>query len=176
MALLESKQIEAIRIPQISLIDVRSGSDYHVVGDLTIIAVICNHCPYVLHIKSVMQEVLNSALTKGFEVVAISGNDVRHYPEDAPDKMKLFSDGFEFPYLYDEKQLFLKALQAVCTPEFYIFRKQVLVYHGRFDSASPGNSVVVTGCDLKQAIIDILHNKQISLQLPSIGCSIKWCR
>ena len=139
---------------------------------------ICNHCPYVLHIQESLVAVGNKYLEFGIGVAAISSNDVIAYPEDDPVKMEQFAlnFGFKFPYLYDETQVVAKAYEAACTPDFYLFDHQdSLVYRGRFDSSRPGNNIKVTGVDLISALELLLSGQSpSSIQLPSMGCNIKW--
>ncbi len=110
--------------------------------------------------------------------IAISSNDIENYPQDSPDKMrKLFKDlNISIPYLFDETQEVAKLFQAECTPEFYLFDKtDKLVYRGRLDSSSPGNSEKITGQDLRNAIDASLAGLDINEnQFPSMGCNIKW--
>lgn len=160
------------KIPVIELDDVVRKTSCRVKGDLTIIAVICNHCPYVIHIKQVMQQLLNSAKDRGFEVIAINGNDAENYPADSPENMVKFAKDFKFPYLHDESQSTLRSLGAECTPEFYIFKEQRLYYHGRFDNS--GMIEPATGADLKSAIFDVEQGIVPNNQQVSMGCSIKW--
>lgn len=144
----------------------------------TLIAFICNHCPYVKHIIDQFVSVGNIYSKKGFAVIAISSNNIKNYPEDSPDKMKELglTQGFNFPYCYDESQLVAKLYKAACTPDFYCFNKDhKLVYRGQFDLSRPSNSIPVTGKDLKLAMDAILKNKIVDVnQKPSIGCNIKW--
>ena len=139
---------------------------------------ICNHCPYVLHIQRSLVAVGNKYLELGIGVVAISSNDVIAYPEDDPVKMEQFAlnFGFKFPYLYDETQVVAKSYEAACTPDFYLFdHLDNLVYRGRFDSSRPGNNIKVTGVDLISALELLLSGQSpSSIQLPSMGCNIKW--
>lgn len=144
----------------------------------TLIMFICNHCPYVKHVQQELIRIANDYMPKGVSFIAISSNDPEAYPEDAPDKMAdtAISLGYPFPYLFDETQNTAVAYHAVCTPEFFLFDKDlILVYHGRLDNSSPGKSVPVTGVELREAIDSLLNNKPLSAdQKPSIGCSIKW--
>ncbi|XP_073225450.1 uncharacterized protein [Cicer arietinum] len=122
------------------------------------------------------------ALLKGLAVIAISSNSVATHPQDGPEFMaedaKLF--GYPFPYLYDESQDVALDFGAVCTPEFYLFKKDgrrpfELVYHGQFDDSRPSSNIQVTGRDLSLAIDRVLSGQQVpSEQTPSVGCSIKW--
>lgn len=144
----------------------------------TVVMFICNHCPYVIHIQATLVKLAKEFMEKGVSFIAISSNDVKRYPADAPDKMKVIAKlwGFPFPYLYDETQEVAKAYQAACTPDFYIFDKDMkCVYRGRFDGSTPGNDVPVTGEDLREALDCILDNRRLMLaQIPSLGCGIKW--
>lgn len=144
----------------------------------TVVMFICNHCPYVQHIITKIVEVAKDYQAKGIAFIAISSNDVQNYPADSPDKMKenAITHGFTFPYLYDESQAIAKAYDAACTPDFFVFDKQLAcVYRGRFDDATPGNKSPVTGKDLTAALDNLLSNTPINPdQKPSIGCNIKW--
>ena len=143
-----------------------------------IFAFICNHCPYVIHIKEKMSELLNNAYRNDFSVFAINSNDMESYPLDNKEMMKndIKKFNYEFPYLIDEDQSVAKSFQAMCTPEFYIFgNNKDLIYRGRFDKSSPGNNELTSGDNLKEAIFNINRNKPISKeQYPSLGCNIKW--
>jgi peroxiredoxin len=144
----------------------------------TVIMFICNHCPYVIHIISKVVEAANAYQAQGIKFIAISSNDVNTYPEDRPDKMKLFAQhyDFSFPYLYDETQATAKHYQAACTPDFYIFDEALTcVYRGRFDAATPANGKDVNGNELKAALDAILQKEKINPdQKASVGCNIKW--
>ncbi len=144
----------------------------------TLIMFICNHCPYVIHIREELVKVIHEYQTRGISFIAISSNDIHKYPEDAPDKMKEYAlkYNFNFPYLYDETQETAKAYQAECTPDFYLFDKNLkLVYRGRFDASTPGNNKPITGKDLKDAMDCLLDKNEVPAdQHPSMGCNIKW--
>lgn len=144
----------------------------------TVVFFICNHCPYVHHIMKRFLEIANEFIPKGVRFAAISSNDVDNYPQDHPDIMKTIADmsRFPFPYLYDETQSVAKVYQAACTPDFYIFDKEMkLAYRGRFDETRPQSGVEATGIDFKNALQDIGDGNEVKAkQLPSIGCSIKW--
>ncbi|XP_002278020.1 uncharacterized protein LOC100253998 isoform X2 [Vitis vinifera] len=143
---------------------------------------ICNHCPFVKHLKKDIVKLSNFYMKKGLAVVAISSNSIATHPQDGPkfmaEEAKLFN--YPFPYLYDESQDVARDFGAVCTPEFFLFKKDgrrpfELVYHGQFDDSRPSNNVRVTGRDLSLAIDCVLSGQPISLvQKPSVGCSIKW--
>lgn len=144
----------------------------------TVVMFICNHCPYVQHIITKIVEVAKDYQAKGIAFIAISSNDVQNFPADSPDLMKknAITRGFSFPYLYDESQSVAKAYDAACTPDFFVFDKQLAcVYRGRFDDATPGNNSPVTGKDLTAALDNLISNTPINQdQKPSIGCNIKW--
>jgi len=143
-----------------------------------IFAFICNHCPYVIHIKEKMSELLNNAYRNDFSVFAINSNDMESYPLDNKEMMKndIKKFNYEFPYLIDEDQSVAKSFQAMCTPEFYIFgNNKDLIYRGRFDKSSPGNNELTDGSDLQMAIRSIKRGERIiKQQYPSMGCNIKW--
>jgi len=143
-----------------------------------VVAFICNHCPYVKHIRAGLARFGRDMRAKGVAVVAISSNDVANYPEDSPARMKQEAElaGYDFPYLYDEDQAVAKAYRAACTPEFYLFDKaRKLVYRGQFDASRPGNDIPVTGEDLRAAVDAVLTGQPVSeAQQPSMGCNIKW--
>lgn len=146
----------------------------------TVIMFICNHCPYVIHIQKKLVEFIKNYQQKKISFVAISSNDIKNYPGDSPEKMCLEAEKnhFTFPYLFDETQEIAKAYQAACTPDFYVFDKDLLcVYRGRFDDATPGNNNPITGSELGRALDNILAGKAVNLdQKPSVGCNIKWKR
>jgi len=139
---------------------------------------ICNHCPYVQHVKKEIGRVAADYAPRGVGLVAVSSNDVVAFPDDAPDKMKALAlaEGWRFPYLFDETQEVAKAFRAACTPEFYLFdRQRKLVYRGQLDGSRPKNDVPTTGRDLRAALDALLSGKPISPeQIPSVGCNIKW--
>ena len=145
-----------------------------------LVAFICNHCPYVKHIRHELARLGKEYQGKGVAVVGISSNDVTTHPEDSPKMMarEKAEVGYTFPYLYDESQQVAQAYKAACTPDFYVFDKdQKLVYRGQLDSSRPGNPVSVTGKDLRAALDAVLAGKPVSDdQRPSIGCNIKWKR
>ena len=138
----------------------------------------CNHCPYVIHIRAGLAQFARDYAPRNVAIVGINSNDVENYPDDSPAKMKaeVKSAGYIFPYLYDETQAVAKSYRAACTPDIYLFDKnQKLVYRGQFDDSRPGNSIPVTGKDLRAAFDAVLAGKSVSSnQKASIGCNIKW--
>ena len=143
-----------------------------------LIMFICNHCPFVKHLRSALAELGRDYQAKGVAIVAISSNDATAFPADSPEKMaeEQRDAGYTFPYLYDETQEVAKAYQAACTPDFFLFDKnQRLVYRGQFDDSRPSNGLPVTGRDLRAALDAVLAGQPVSMeQHPSIGCNIKW--
>lgn len=143
-----------------------------------VIIFMCNHCPYVQHLLDKLIEVAREYIAKGVSFVGINSNDVKNYPEDSPEIMQELATELElpFPYLFDETQDVAKAYDAACTPEFFIFDKNLnCVYHGQFDDSRPGNNLSITGNDLKKALDQILAGKDVfEEQKSSIGCNIKW--
>jgi thiol-disulfide isomerase/thioredoxin len=139
---------------------------------------ICNHCPFVKHIRPGLSVFAREYQAKGLAIVGINSNDAGEYPEDSPDQMvkEIKSAGYVFPYLYDETQSVAKAYRAACTPDFFLFdAARTLVYRGQFDDSRPGNGLPVTGKDLRAAADAALAGRPISRdQKPSIGCNIKW--
>ena len=138
----------------------------------------CNHCPFVKHIREGLARFGRDYRERGVAVVGINANDVANYPDDSPEKMaeEVRQAGYTFPYLYDETQKVAKAYRAACTPDFFLFDgAHRLAYRGQFDASRPGNGLPVTGADLRLATDALLDGKPISEdQTPSIGCNIKW--
>jgi peroxiredoxin len=147
-------------------------------GKPLVVMFICNHCPFVKHIRASLAQLGKDYVPRGVAIAAISSNDVDDYPQDGPDKMKAEAKdaGYIFPYLYDESQAVAKAYRAACTPDFYLFAKDHrLVYRGQFDDSRPSNGLPVTGESLREAIDATLAGKSAPThQKPSIGCNIKW--
>ena len=143
-----------------------------------VVIFMCNHCPYVIHLRSGLAQFARDYAAKNVGIVGINANDAKNYPADSPAKMKaeVAAAGYTFPYLYDEKQAVAKAYRAACTPDFFLFdRGRRLVYRGQFDASRPGNGIPVTGKDLRAALDAVLAGKPTSeFQVPSMGCNIKW--
>ncbi len=139
---------------------------------------ICNHCPFVKHIRHGLATFAREYQGKGLAIVGINSNDADEYPEDSPQKMidEVKAAGYVFPYLYDDTQAVAKAYRAACTPDFFLFdAARALVYRGQFDDSRPGNGLPVTGKDLRAAADAALAGRAVSKdQKPSIGCNIKW--
>lgn len=143
-----------------------------------LVAFMCNHCPYVKHVRSSFAELAKEYQARGVSVVGINSNDVENYPEDSPEKMaeEILSAGYTFPYLYDENQEVARAYRAACTPDFFLFdRDRRLVYRGQYDDSRPKNGRPVAGADLRNALDAVLDGRLVtSDQKPSVGCGIKW--
>lgn len=154
-----------------------SLSDFHEARAL-VVAFICNHCPYVKHLRADLARFAKEYAPRGLQMVAINSNDAEHYPADSPEKMieEIAVAGYAFPYLYDEDQSAAIAYRAACTPDFFLFdENRALVYRGRFDASTPGNGQPITGADLRGASDEVLAGRpMVGEQSPSVGCSIKW--
>ena len=145
-----------------------------------LVVFLCNHCPYVKHVRHQLAELAEEYQQKGVATVGINSNDVANYPEDSPELMvrEKAEVGYTFPYLYDETQDVAKAYRAACTPDFYVFNKaRKLVYRGQMDASRPGNTLPITGRDLRAALEAVLAGQPVADdQRPSMGCNIKWKR
>tara|TARA_B100000029_G_scaffold256808_1_gene253539 strand:- start:1112 stop:1705 length:594 start_codon:yes stop_codon:yes gene_type:complete len=167
--------------PEFSLPD-SSGSvvNLHDFADapVLVVAFICNHCPFVVHIREALSEFGREYQERGAAIVAINSNDVTTHPDDSPEKMAEESEsaGYTFPYLFDETQSVAQAYRAACTPDFFVFDgEQKLVYRGQFDDSRPESGIPVSGQDLRAACDAVLAGVPVAAeQRPSIGCNIKW--
>lgn len=170
------------KAPDFSLTDTVSGntislSDY---SDKTgvLVMFICNHCPYVKHVRSELARIGKEYANSGIGIVAICSNDPEISPGDAPDAMKEEAEthGYVFPYLFDETQEVAAGYTAMCTPDFFLFGPdRELVYRGRMDESRPNSDVPVTGVELRAAMDAVLAGEPVAdEQFASMGCSIKW--
>ena len=152
---------------------------------------ICNHCPFVKHVRGELARLTEAYQRRGVAVVGINANDAERYPEDSPEAMaeEARRVGYTFPYLHDASQEVAKAYRAACTPDFFVYgpaaslpegaeaaaQGHVLVYRGQMDGSRPGNDVPVDGADLRAALDAVLIGQPVAAgQTPSVGCSIKW--
>lgn len=181
MARTESTMLElGTSAPGFSLPEPASGKTVSLpdAGKPLLVAFICNHCPFVIHIRSGFVELAREYQARGVNVIAINSNDVATYPADSPQRMaeEVAAYGYSFPYLYDESQRVAKEYRAACTPDFYLFDGDLrLVYRGRFDASRPGNNEPITGQDLRTALDAVLEGRSVAAeQLASMGCNIKW--
>lgn len=144
----------------------------------TVVMFICNHCPYVKHVKEELVRISKDYMEQGVAFVGICSNDVENYPEDSPDKMRDEAKawGYPFPYLYDETQQVARDYDAACTPDFYLYDKNMeLVYRGQLDDSRPGNEKSLDGKDLRAALDSAVQGNPVNEnQVPSVGCNIKW--
>lgn len=160
-----------------------AGNSHHL-ADLVagkqgiLVAFVCNHCPFVVHLAERFGEFADEIAGKGIATVAISANDVSNYPADSPEKMVRFAEenGWHFPYLYDASQDVAKSYAAACTPDFYLFNANLeLTYAGQFDETRPGRGGPATGDDLAGAVENLLAGSPTPEPwYPSTGCNIKW--
>ncbi len=172
--------------PPFELMDVVSGRavgrDDAANANGLLVMFVCVHCPYVKHVEAGLAEIGVDYEGK-IGIVAISSNDVEAYPQDSPEEMKKQAErlGFRFPYLFDETQEVAREYGAACTPDFFLFDRELkLAYRGQLDDSRPrrgefGNDIPVTGKDLRAAmdavIVGVAPNAN---QRSSIGCNIKW--
>ena len=179
----ESQMLEiGTQAPPFNLKDVISDNDVSLAeykGEVgTLIFFISNHCPFVIHIRDQFKMLSDEYTAKGIKFIAINSNSIETHPQDGPENMKKLASEKEwtFPFLFDSTQEVAKAYLAACTPDLYLFDKNLkLFYRGQLDSSRPGNDIPVTGKDLRNAL-DLLLDEKPSPdnQLPSIGCNIKW--
>jgi len=170
--------------PDFSLRDAGTGTIYSLPRDKgeigTMVMFICNHCPYVIHIREHLAALGKDYAGTGLAIFAINSNDFINYPEDSPEMMAQYASRYNyvFPYLLDESQDVARAWQATCTPDFFLYDAGLkLVYRGQLDSSRPGSRDPVTGQDLRSAMDALLRGKPVSQdQKPSMGCNIKWKR
>ena len=144
----------------------------------TLVAFVCNHCPYVRHIAPALGVAAARWIAAGIGVVGINSNDATSYPDDRPDRMatQAVEWNWTFPYVTDEDQSVARAYRAACTPDFFLFDAgAALAYRGRFDASRPRTDTPVTGAELDAAVQAVIAGRPAAGdQVPSIGCNIKW--
>jgi peroxiredoxin len=169
-------------VPDFRLTEVVRGqavgpSDF-VKAKALVVAFLCNHCPYVIHVRPELVKLLHGFMDRGVAVIAINSNSAKTHPQDGPEAMKRLAteEGWRFPFVFDASQEVAKAFRAACTPDFFVFDAgQRLAYRGQLDGSRPGNGVPVTGKDLAEAVEAVLAGGRPSeAQRPSMGCNIKW--
>lgn len=168
--------------PDFTLPDVVTGNSVSLASfadkSALLVMFICEHCPFVKHVQAELASIGQDYGPKNLGIVAISSNSIKTHPQDAPKHLKTMAQrlSFAFPYCYDESQAVAKAYTAACTPDFFLFDSdRKLAYRGQLDDSRPGNSLPVTGADLRSAIDTVLAGNPLSTeQKPSIGCNIKW--
>jgi len=143
----------------------------------TLVIFICNHCPYVLHMRDALQKYALDYAARGIRVVAINPNDPVAYPQETPEHIAEVARHLSFPYLVDADQKVALAYEAACTPDPYLYDGKLrLYYHGQFDATRPGGPPA-TGADLRAATDRLLGGSPAAAAVSaSIGCSIKWKR
>ncbi len=169
--------------PPVRLVDAVAGTavdfDAQAAGKRgSLVMFLCNHCPYVVHVRKELVRLAHEAIEKGIAVVAINSNDKVAYPQDGPPAMASLAreEKWRFPFLFDESQDVARAFDAQCTPDLYLFDAAgKLAYHGQIDDSRPSNGKPVTGRDLRAAIEAVAAGKAVDgTQAPCVGCSIKW--
>lgn len=182
MAMTPSTMLElGIQAPDFSLPDTAGNtvslSDFADAKGLLMIFM-CNHCPFVIHVREELAALAKEYQAKGISVVGVNANDAETHPDDSPAKMaeEVEKVGYTFPYLYDQTQEVAQAYRAACTPDFFLFDSdRKLVYRGQLDDSRPDSGIPVTGEDLRAAFDAVLAGETVSDdQKPSMGCNIKW--
>ena len=169
------------KAPDFTLRDAVSGEKFSLgnfAGRPLLVMFICNHCPFVIHVRSELGRLAVDYMPQGIDIVAINSNSIDTHPQDGPEHMKKLAkeERWKFPFLFDETQEVAKAYRAACTPDLYVFdADHRLVYRGQLDGSRPTNDVPVTGKDLRAALDAVIAATAVpEEQKPSIGCSIKW--
>ena len=166
--------------PHFDLVDPRGFrmSDRDAAGRPLLVLFLCNHCPFVKHIRHEVAALARTYIPQGVAIVAISANDPATYPDDGPDRMaaEACDAGYCFPYLFDSTQEVARAFDAQCTPDIFLYdASHRLVYRGQLDDSRPKSAMPVTGRDLRAALDAVLKGQSpLPEQRPSVGCSIKW--
>jgi peroxiredoxin len=147
-------------------------------GGPLLLAFMCNHCPYVQHVETVVGALATELATRGVATVAVMSNDVGAYPEDDVDGMRAQAAraGWDFPYLIDRDQALARALGAACTPDVFLFGADgALAHRGAVDGSTPGNGLPATGDAVRRAVEAVLAGVPVPDDLPpALGCGIKW--
>ena len=182
MAALESHMIALNSpLPRFELPDTASGKiirSQDFANRPVLVMFICNHCPFVVHVRGELSKLGKDSQSSALAMVAISSNDMLTHPQDGPDHMKreAHDAGYVFPYCFDETQTVAREFHAACTPDFFLFdASHKLAYRGQLDASRPRNTLPVDGKDLREAIDAVLAGRAPNAdQRPSIGCNIKW--
>jgi peroxiredoxin len=168
--------------PDFSLADTASGRTLSLAAfagkKALLVIFMCNHCPFVKHLKQGLVQLGEDYEKTGAAIVAISSNDPKSHPDDSPEMLGAEAKalGYRFPVLFDATQKVAQAYRAACTPDFFVYdAARKLAYRGQFDDSRPENGKPVTGADIRAALDAVLAGKPVSAkQQPSIGCNIKW--
>jgi peroxiredoxin len=143
-----------------------------------LVVFICNHCPYVKHVRPELVALERDYRPRGVAMVAINSNDPGTYPADSPEMMvrEAREAGYVFPYLFDATQEVAKSYRAACTPDLYLFDADLkLVYRGQIDDTRPNSGRAPNGESIRAALDALLDGRPIpEPQKPSMGCNIKW--
>ncbi|HKT86031.1 MAG TPA: thioredoxin family protein [Novosphingobium sp.] len=190
-----SRQLDHGKPAPAFLLPGTDGRDYSLAdfsdSPALLVAFICNHCPFVLHLIDHLAEFAREFQPRGLQVVAISSNYPDEFPEDDFEHMKLFAAEHKlpFPYLHDDAQDVALAYNAICTPDFFLYdRERLLYYTGQYDESRPSinrppvpglpplrTDLPVTGDHMRAAVEALLAGQPApEPQKPSAGCSIKW--
>jgi hypothetical protein len=170
-------------LPPVRLADAVTGREVDVAAGARgkkglLVGFICNHCPYVVHVRGALVREAHRALDLGLAVAMINANDEAAYPQDGPAAMAELArrEGWRFPFLFDATQEVARSFRAACTPDLYLFDAGLkLAYRGQLDDSRPGNGRPVTGRDLAAAIDAVAAGRSPAPeQRPSVGCNIKW--
>jgi len=144
----------------------------------SLVVFLCPHCPYVRHVRKEFARFAVEYQAKGLRIIGINSNDNIAFPDDSPEGMRkeIAEAGYTFPYVIDESQEIAKTFHAACTPDIFLFDRDLkLVYRGQFDDSRPRNANPITGADLRAAADAVLEGRTPSgNQKPSMGCNIKW--
>jgi len=144
----------------------------------TVVAFICNHCPYVQAVIDRLADDARALAKLGVTTIAICSNDAARYPEDSFANMRAFAKQHHlpFPYLHDESQEVARAYGAVCTPDYFGFNDKLeLAYRGRLDEGRTDPPPKNAKRELLDAMTLVARTgKGPREQVPSVGCSIKW--
>lgn len=142
----------------------------------TLVVFMCNHCPFVKPKLVEINRIADDFMEQGVTVIGINSNDAVNYPEDSFENMQKLVEEKElvFPYLHDESQAVAKAYKAKCTPDPYLFDKDLkLVHHGRIDDVHGDKPV--NAHELYEVIKEFFSTGKITQEEhPSMGCNIKW--
>jgi peroxiredoxin len=168
----EDFELKSIDNKLISLNDIRGEK-------ATLVMFICNHCPYVKAVIKDLAKDCNDLKKNGVNTIAVMSNDVKNYPDDSFENMIKFAKENNFDlidYVIDETQEIAKKYNAVCTPDFFGYNKDLeLQYRGRYRELKDLKPVVSGDSDLKIAMKMIAQTqKGPDEQIPSMGCNIKW--
>ncbi len=162
--------LPSIEGPKVSLADLD--------GSALLVMFLCNHCPYVRHVESVLGPLVAEYTARGLSAVGITSNDTDQYPDDGPEGTadQAARAGFTFPYLLDADQSVADEYHAVCTPDFFLYdADRRLAYRGAFDTSRPRSDEPVTGALLRDAIEHVLRGEPVpEPHAPSMGCGLKW--